>query len=137
VRAARAAVIALEALVRAGGTRDLVSTESQEWLARADRYAVVGTADRVYADVYLGRGRMVSQGPAAGHILLRQAAERARALDDPRAFFLAAAHGLRFLQALRDRETASLLADEFMRRPRGGAPSAHLGVGLRFVGDIL
>src|SRR5712692_7037716 len=87
-RAARAAVIALEALVRAVGTstpfRGWQSAEAQEWLDRADRYAVEGTADRVYADVYLwiGRARPVSQGPVAGHRLLRRAVERARQLDD-------------------------------------------------------
>jgi len=73
----------------------------------------------------------------AGHPLLRRAVERARQLDDPRAYFLAAAYGLRYLQALRDRETAHLLADEFLGRPREGAPSVHLGLGLRFVGEVL
>jgi tetratricopeptide (TPR) repeat protein len=140
IRAARAAVLALEGLLRAGGPNTpttLASEECQEWCARADRNAAEGTADRVYADVYLGMSRLISVGPKAGHSLLRRAVERAGQLDEPQAFFLAAAYGLRYLLALRDRETAARLADELLRRPREGARSVHLALGLRFVGDVL
>jgi tetratricopeptide (TPR) repeat protein len=75
--------------------------------------------------------------PTAGHTSLRRAVARARELEDPQPFFLAAAYGLRFLLALRDREMASLLADEFLRRPREGARSVNLGLCLRFVGDLM
>ena len=140
-RAAHAAVIALEALVRSyggAGPRVWRLPETQEWLARADRSAAAETAARVYADVRLAMSHMVAgAGPRAAHPILRRAVERAREMDDQPAFFLAAAYGLRFLLALRDRETANQLADEVLRRPRHGARSGDLGLCLRFAGSVL
>jgi len=140
LRAARAAVLALEALLRAGGPSDSTtwrSAEVREWSNRADRHAVAGTSDRVCADVYLGMSCLLSQGPMAGHPSLRRAVERARRLEDPQAFFLAAAYGLGHLNALRDRAMMSQLADEVLRRAREGARSVYLGLCLRYLGDVL
>lgn len=107
----------------------------REWSTRAARYAVAGTPDRVYANVYLGMSYLLSEGPMAGHPLLRRAVEEARQLEDSQAFFLAAAYGLGHLNALRDRATVSQLADEVLRRSREGR-SVFLGVCLRHLGDV-
>ncbi|HLA65469.1 MAG TPA: LuxR C-terminal-related transcriptional regulator, partial [Candidatus Saccharimonadales bacterium] len=140
LRAARSAVLALEALLRAGGPTNATTWRSAEvraWSIRADRHAVAGTSDRVCADVYLGMSCLLSEGPMAGHPLLRRAVEQARQLDDSRAFFLAAAYGLGHLNALCDRAMMSQLADEVLQRAREGARSVHLGLCLRYLGDVL
>jgi DNA-binding CsgD family transcriptional regulator len=139
-RAARAAVLALEALIRAGGSSTSTiwgSTQFKEWATRADRSAVEGTADRVYADVYLGLSDHSSHGPIAAHPLLRRAVVQARELDDPQAFFVAAAHGLGRLNALHDREVQQQLVDEFLSRTHEGTRSVHVGLGLRFAIELL
>jgi DNA-binding CsgD family transcriptional regulator len=139
-RAARAAVLALEALLRAGGSSTSTiweSVEFKEWATRADRSAVEGTADRVYADVYLGLSYHTTHGPIAAHPLLRRAVVQARDLDDSQAFFLAAAHGLGRLNALQDREVQQQLADEFLSRAHERTRSVHVGLGLRFAVDVL
>jgi hypothetical protein len=52
LRAARAAVQALDALERV--PPGVGPAEVGEWVSRADRHATVGTAERVYADLFLG-----------------------------------------------------------------------------------
>jgi DNA-binding CsgD family transcriptional regulator len=139
-RAARAAVLALEALLRVGGTSDPTiwrSPELREWASRADRHAAAGTSDRVCADIYLGMAYLISEGPLAGHPLLRRAVEEARELADPEALFLAAAYALRHLNALRDRAILGQLADEVLRRSREGVRSVYLGFCLCHVGYVL
>jgi tetratricopeptide (TPR) repeat protein len=140
LRAARAAVIALEAIVRATGPGGWALGRfpgAKTWLERADQYAVVGTPERVYADVRLGMVLMTETGPLAGHPVLRRAVERAHQLGEHSVFFVAAAYGLRYLLALRDRSMVDELVDEFLRRPRHGARSGDLGPCLRFVGGVL
>jgi DNA-binding CsgD family transcriptional regulator/tetratricopeptide (TPR) repeat protein len=139
-RAARTAVLAAEAILRAGGTSDVTtlrSPELREWCSRADRHAVAGTSDRVCADVYLGMARLITEGPMAAHPLLRRAVEQARQLEDAQSMFLAASYGLRHLNALRDRAMVSQLADEVLGRDRAGARSVNLGLCLRYLADVL
>jgi hypothetical protein len=138
-RAARVSVLALEALNRARGqtAANWETPEAQEWLARADRYAVAGTADRVYADVYLGLSELGHMRPFAAHAFLRRAMDQAREVDDAGAYFLAAAYSLFHLNALRDREALGQLAAEFLDHPREGARSGHVGWGLLSGGTVL
>ena len=64
LRSARAAVQALEALERVPpGTS---TADAAAWVARADRYARDGTAERVYADLYLAMYSFEYVGPAQG-----------------------------------------------------------------------
>jgi len=136
-RGARAAVLALEALWRASSdTGTYRSPEIIQWAERADRYAPLGSSERIYADVYLGMSRLLS-GPAAAHPFLRRAAEAALKGEDSEAFFMAAGWTLRHLNALQDRPIKAAVADQILRRPRLGARSADLAHCLLNLGSTL
>ena len=82
LRAARAAIHALEALERVPpGTS---TGDAAAWVERADRYALDGTAERVYADLYMAMYSFEHVGPAQGHAHLRTALARAGDLKDNR-----------------------------------------------------
>ena len=101
-------------------------------------HAVEDSVDRVYADIRLGMGLQGGGAPpGTGHPFLRRAMERARHMDDPRAFFLAAAYALRYLLAVRDRPMLHTLADEALGRSRAGAGSGDVGLCLKQVGGVL
>ncbi|MEE8561738.1 MAG: hypothetical protein V3S91_07190, partial [Gemmatimonadota bacterium] len=131
-RAARAAVQACDALMRKGssatGTSPTTSPEFQEWAARADRHSPGGSIERIYSDLYLGMARMHTDGPAAGHVHYRRAADLALELDDSAAFFAAASWAVARLQALRDYELKGRVAAEALRRPREGARARDLSI---------
>ncbi len=110
LRAARATLVALEALLRADGTnRGRASPVFQSWTARADQYAEVGTAERVYADIYCGLAQLGLSKPTAAHPFMRRAVHRALELDDDALVFAAASWALRHLAALHDRELLARL----------------------------
>jgi DNA-binding CsgD family transcriptional regulator len=133
-RAARAAVQALEVLERMPpGT---TSAEVGEWVARADRHATVGTAERVYADLYLGLYAFEWIGPAQGHAHLRTAVERARELGDDRVLLDALGLAMSFLRAQRDIELVDRLEREFRGRPHTGLRTYHLAASLLSSGRI-
>jgi len=136
LRAARSAVMALDALQRGAQTASR-PPEFLEWALRADRYAPTGSPERIYADIYLGIYRVNITGPASGHPYLRRGAEAALKSDSGPAFFMAAGWTLRFLLATQDRAMVYAIADEFLRRPRDGARSGDLGVCLHVVGHLL
>ena len=98
LRAARAAVQALEALERVPpGTS---TADAASWVARADRYAPDGTAERVYADLYLAMYSFEHVGPAQGHAHLRTALARAGDLPDNRVRIEATGVAMAFLRDL-------------------------------------
>jgi tetratricopeptide (TPR) repeat protein len=137
-RAARAAILALNALMRAD-PRNLsrASAEFQLWAARADERAQIGTARRVYADLYRGLAELGLGHPSAAHPMFRRAVERAFQLGDPPLVFAATGWGLRHLNALQDQEMVEQLANEVQRRPRGEAPARDLGLSLYYAGFVL
>src|SRR5581483_1895448 len=140
-RAARASIIALEALWRQsrGSTVavELSRDAMQQWAARADAHAETGTADRVYADVYLGIPGLSSSGPAAAHQYLRRAVERAQSLGDNGLIFAASGWALSRLSALRDWPLVDRIAKDIRDRPRDGARSQDLGQCLYYGGHRL
>ncbi len=137
-RAANAALLALESLLRAdwriGLRRD---DEAQAWTVRADLHAQPGTAQRVHADIYQGRFTLADQGPAAAHVYYRRAVDGALALGDHGLVFAATGMALMFLNALRDRELLERLAREVRDRPREGVRSNDLGLCLEQIGFVL
>ncbi|HTE83165.1 MAG TPA: hypothetical protein VK821_00350, partial [Dehalococcoidia bacterium] len=135
--AARAAVNALEAMIRSGGTGAAVaSREFQQWAERADQYAAAGTRERIYADVCLGLHTVGAGRPAAGHVFLRRAVEAASQGDDNGAFFMAASWTVSRLAALEDRPRRIALAEEVLRRSRQGARTIDVGVSLGNCGEV-
>lgn len=127
--AARAAIQALDALFRAGPDW----SESAKWAARADQHAADGSAERVYADTYLGVSTIVSGKPGDGHVHVRRAVERARDLGDEAAYVRVSAHAVTFLNSLSDVDLVERLAEEFQRRTHAGVRPADLAVGLEGV----
>jgi DNA-binding CsgD family transcriptional regulator len=128
LRAAQAAVQALEALERV--PRGTSFSEVGEWVARADRHAEVGTAERVYADLYLAMYAFERIGPAQGHGHLRTALERARALGDDRVLNDATGLAMAFLRAQRDLGLVDGLELDFRVRPHGALRTYHLAATL-------
>ncbi len=127
-RAARAAIQALESLIRStgAGLRTATAQSFQDWADRADRHAQTRTAQRVYADIYQGLAEIGAGRPAA-HVFLRRAVEGALSLNDDSVVFAAVGWAFRNLQALRDREMVTGLALEVLRRPHHGARATDLG----------
>jgi hypothetical protein len=120
-RAARVAVLALEAMIRS----DLgipSSADFHEWTERADRTAAADTRERVYTDVCLFLNALFTAGPVAAHPYLRRAVDEAPASGDNATFYLAAGWGLRNLRSLPDRDRIRALASEIVDRPRKWGP---------------
>jgi hypothetical protein len=137
-RAARAAVLACEALLRwHAGASGIASSGFGEWAARADRHAREGAAERIYAHIYFGLAQMEELGPAAGHVYFRLAAEQALALGDHVLVFAAAGWALQRLNALRDRALKERLAREVWDRPRDGIRTSDLGLCLHHGASVL
>jgi hypothetical protein len=135
-RAARAAVQAMESMVRSIAGPYAMDV-FQEWAERADLHALQGTRDRVYADIYQGLSTIGRGRPAAAHVHLRRAVETARILKDDQAFFAAAGWSLRRLRALRDLPFVNDLANEAVERPREGVRGADVLICLQYAGLAL
>jgi tetratricopeptide (TPR) repeat protein len=134
-RAARAAVMAAEGLVRAGYDRH--RPDVLEWGERAARHASPGTKERVYADIYRGLASTQLVSPAAGHVFLRAAIEQALQLDDTPLVFAAGGWVFRQLRALQDLERRERLAYDILDRPRSGARAGDLGTCLFGAAHVL
>jgi serine/threonine protein kinase len=136
-RAAKAAVLALNAIARAhraGG--DWEAAGAGEWVKRAQAYAMEGTVEHVLAAGHRARYEMATNGTVAAHPFMRAAVEEAVTSVDDRGFYMPAALAIRFLQALQDRERRYLLAEGVLRRPRAGARSGDLGICLAAAAGI-
>ena len=111
--------------------------EFAEWATRADRHAADASAERAYADTYLGFQSVMRGKPAEGHVYLRRAVERASELGEEAAFLTAAGPAVTFLNALSDLDFVERLAEEFQRRPHATVRAADLAAGLESVGRRL
>jgi DNA-binding CsgD family transcriptional regulator len=137
-RAMRACRVALAALTRYAGPGPLAgSIPFRVWAERADRYAVPGTVDRVYADIMLADAHS-SQGALAETLALyHRALALARELDDPDTLFFAAFRLLNWSGGPRHQLERLQLADEFSVRSRAGVSARNLGRALWRCGSIL
>jgi tetratricopeptide (TPR) repeat protein len=134
-RAAKAATLALEGLLLQN-VGSLGSSQFSEWTDRADKYAAVGTRERVYADVCLFLHTLETGGrPNLAHPYLRRAIDGASTAADDATFYLAAGWGVRNLLALCDRDRRLTLAQELRHRPRNGVRSSDLAACLLTLGD--
>jgi tetratricopeptide (TPR) repeat protein len=131
-RACRAALLACDALIKAGRIETFL-----DWAERADRFAPPGTPQRVHADLFVGMGTMSAGRPAAAHVYLRRAVEGALELGDNSLVFASAAWALRNLNALRDQEMVEHLAQEIHGRARDGVRTGDLGMCLGYGGLVL
>jgi len=136
-RAARAATLALEALLRETLRNNVTGDEFRAWAERADRNAAPGTRERTYTDVCLFVRTLVTVGPIPAHVFLRRALDEAPADGDNGTYFLAAGWGLRNLLALQDTGRRRAIAVELPRRARQGVRSADLAVCLLQLGHAM
>jgi len=137
-RAARAAVMALEALYRGSGlTLMSGAPEARVWCERADRVASEGTTARVYADAYVGMAYIQGVSRERGHEYLRRAATAVRDLDDNGAVYLAAGLAMERLLALRDHAGRDDLARSALRHDRRGVRAGDLALCLRAAAYVL
>ena len=136
-RAARAAVQAVEAFLRVSDEDRRKTPGYALWASRADQHAEEGKPDRVYADVALAFHLAATEGPAAGHMALRQAMRRAFELEEPAPFFTAGGLVLRGMTSLGDRDLSERILGEIVTRSRKGVRSIDLGVCLWAAGPSL
>jgi eukaryotic-like serine/threonine-protein kinase len=137
-RAARAAIMALEALFRSSSSAlQTLTPASRVWCERADRSAQPGTVLRVYAGAYVGINSVQAVSRERGHEYLRRAAALGRQLDDNNAFYTSAGLAMMRLLAQRDHSTRYVLAKEALQRDRRGVRSADLALCLRSAAEVL
>jgi hypothetical protein len=133
-RAARAAMQALHALYVVG---EIVGNDFGEWARRADRHATVGTAERIYADCWLGLYSLASGRIIEGGVHLRRAVARSREMEDDAMSTEADRFAMSFLLSLRDLEFNERLAVEFQRKSHIGIWTEVLATSLRAAGALL
>jgi tetratricopeptide (TPR) repeat protein len=132
-RAARACFWALVALELEGGFMPQVwsSPEAAGWTERADRYAEPGTAERAWADLYLG---LVRFNTGEGVALMSRGLDLARNLGDPDVFWYATGMWLYYAEAPQRAIERLRLAEELVASPRAGLSIRPVTYGLTFVG---
>jgi tetratricopeptide (TPR) repeat protein len=121
-RAARACFLATLALEVVGGFIGRVwsSPEAVKWTERADCYAAPGTAERAYADLYLGLVRLNTSKPSQGVTLMSRGLELARDLGDPDVFWWVASKWLYNAAAPQRAGERLRLAEELIASSRAG-----------------
>jgi predicted ATPase/DNA-binding CsgD family transcriptional regulator len=133
-RAARASMQALHALYVVG---QVVGNEFGEWARRADKYAAVGTPERIYADCWMGLYSLGSGKIIEGHAYLRRAVGRSRELKDDAMSAEADRFAMSFLLSLRDLEFNERLAAEFQNKSHTGIRTEVLATSLSAAGALL
>jgi serine/threonine protein kinase/tetratricopeptide (TPR) repeat protein len=135
-RASRACFLALLALELEGGFMPQVwsSPEAAGWTERADRYADPGTAERAWADLYLGLVRFSTGEPGEGVALMSRGLELARDLGDPDVLWYATGMWLYYATAPQRAGERLHLAEEIVASPRAGLSLRSLAYGLMCAG---
>jgi tetratricopeptide (TPR) repeat protein len=137
--AARASVMALQALDRYGAATMWRTPLYRRWAIEADRYAAAGTPARVWADIALSQTMLLGDRTEYQEIRsrMRGALALARELGDREALFAAGWIVLNRLTAPQDWEERRALAEEASRWPRAGVTAYTLGWFLYFCGMTL
>jgi tetratricopeptide (TPR) repeat protein/ribosomal protein L40E len=135
-RAARACFLALVALELEGGLMLQVwsSPEAAGWTERADRYAEPGTAERAWADLYLGLVKISKSEPGEGVALMSRGLDLARNLGDPDVFRYVAGMMLYYAAAPQRAIERLRLAEELVASSRAGLSLRPLAYGLTCAG---
>jgi tetratricopeptide (TPR) repeat protein len=137
-RAARACFLALVALELGGGLMLQVwsSPEAAGWTERADRYAEPGTAERAWADLYLGLVKISMGEPSEGVALMSRGLDLARKLGDPDVFWYATGMWLYYATAPQRAIERLRLAEELVASSRAGLSMRSLAYGLTCAGLV-
>jgi len=131
-RASWSCQLALEGLRQHGGAPVLGTSEFQQWLERADRYAAPSSLDRVRTDAALAEREYFGNRQREGARLAERALASARALGDDEALFRAAT--IVFDIHLPEYQEERLrVVKELARREQGRASSRTFGVFLVYL----
>jgi len=135
-RAACACFWALVALELEGGLMPQVwsSPEAVGWTERADRYAEPGTAERVWADLYLGLVKIGKSALGEGIALMSRGLDLARELGDPDVLWYVAGMWLFYAAAPQRAGERLHLAEELVASSRAGLSLRPLAYGWTFAG---
>jgi len=136
-RASLACRMALDAIIRYGGTPMAGTSEYLQWAQRADRYAEVGTTDRIYADIRLvsvrwGEGKLTEARNLALHAM-----ELARELKNPEALYRAARGLITSPRPPEHEEERLQLVTEMNWHDHVGVTAGTLGSWLTWGGHVL
>ena len=132
-RASQACTLALESLDRSAAITAWTTPEGRQWAERADRHALPGTTDRVYADIAVGDTRTVTGSLSEAEALYQRALELARQIGEADTLFFAAAKRIQFT---RDVKAALPLMEEIAASPREGVGARNLGLFLFRLGFL-
>jgi tetratricopeptide (TPR) repeat protein len=110
-RAARACIAALYAIIYEQGL-GLITPETSRWVERIDRYAMPDTAERAWADMFLGITKYLIGDNLMGQKLLTQALDLARRTGNLDILWLAAAFFVHYRSAPQHTEERIHLAEE-------------------------
>ncbi len=133
-RAASAAWMGLQGLLRRGGVSSWGTPEFAEWASRADRHAVPGTASRLHADMALFRLNRARGEMRAASAVAQGALPLARQLGDPESIFQAGWMVMNPTMALRHAGERRAAAAEISDLPERGVSTRTLGQVLDFAG---
>jgi tetratricopeptide (TPR) repeat protein len=135
-RAAHACFLALVALELKGGLMLQVwsSPEATGWTERADRYAEPGTAERAWADLYLGLVKISTGELSQGVALMSPGLDLARNLGDPDVFWYATGMWIYYAAAPQRAGERLHLTEDLVASPRAGLSMRPLAYGLTWAG---
>ena len=135
IRAYRACQLAVLWITNSGDTRAYGTSETAQWVERADQYAQPGTVERAETDRGLGLVSFYSGRSKQGVDHVGKALELARRLNDPETFWQVAGSWLFLATAPQHEEEALRLAEELAAQPRPGVSVPRLGLILSFIGS--
>jgi tetratricopeptide (TPR) repeat protein/archaellum biogenesis ATPase FlaH len=122
VRASRACLAALWAIIYEQGMGS-VTPEISQWVECLDRYARPDTAERAWADTFLGISKYIAGDNLSGQRLLTQALGIARRIGDQYALWMAAGYFIHFRSSPQHTEERIKLTEELWanrhNRPKG------------------
>jgi len=127
IRASRACTVARLGISNYGAASMRGTPAYRWWVERLDRYAGVGTVERVYADLMMAVGAEAAGQWAEYRRLAVGALELARRLEDLEALFDAVYFVIVYSRAPQHQEENLQLAEEFLRRSHQGVSTLRLG----------
>jgi tetratricopeptide (TPR) repeat protein len=132
-RAARACILAIQALRWYGAGEMSTTPEYPRWAERADRYAAPETRERAIADYAMATVKFATGYPGEGVVLGKRALDLARRLGDSETFWWVAGGRINRVTEPHYPEEQVRLVEELLKRPRAGVRLLTLGLALSYI----
>jgi DNA-binding NarL/FixJ family response regulator len=126
-RASRAAQLALQAMVRYGGSALEQSATFRDWAERADRYAAPDTVERVYADHALAIHKLLTNETQPAVALFDRALVLARTLGHAEAMYRSADKCVHWVHSIEPENAVLDIVRDVQAVPRQGVNAFTLG----------